>query len=366
MPICHISCKSVSHSSGRTAPAAAAYRAGDRIKNEMDGRTHDYSRKGGVAHAEIIVPEGTPKPTRAELWNAAEKADTRKNSAVAREWEVALPCELSAQERKTLALEFGRWLCAEYGVAADVAIHAPNAKGDQRNHHAHVLTTTRTWDGQLGAKTRILDAKETRAQEVTKVRKAWETLCNRALERAGSDERISAGKLPDGQTATIHVGVGAKAITRKGGEVSSRELHNERVMELRRLAAELAAAREAEPPEHQPPAPEKSEMEKRRDAILAHPSVNATVRGMLTTTGWEGWVETYEGLLGIVPGAEQEPQPAAADLDNEVLDEQIGVADAKPQAPDPALVDAAMSKLFPQRKKEDKPINKSQGRGWSR
>lgn len=248
MPICHISCKTVSHATGRTAPAAAAYRAADRIKNERDGRTHDYTRKAGVAHAEIIVPAGTPKPTRAELWNAAEKADTRKNSTVAREWEIALPCELPAQERKALALEFGRWLCATYGVAADVAIHEPNAKGDQRNHHAHVLTTTRHWgdDGQLKEKTRIFDAKETGAKEVAKVRKEWEMLCNRALERAGRDERISAGKLPDGQTATIHVGVGAKAITRKGGEVSSRERHNEQVMELRRVEAELAAAKAAE------------------------------------------------------------------------------------------------------------------------
>lgn len=371
MPICHISCKSVSHSTGRTAPAAAAYRAGDRIKNEHDGRTHDYSRKSGVEHAEIIVPDGTPKPTRAELWNAAEKADTRKNSVVAREWEVALPCELSAKERKTLALEFGRWLCAEYGVVADVAIHAPNAKGDQRNHHAHIMTTTRYWgeDGQLKEKTRILDAKDTRAQEVTKVRKAWETLCNRALERAGSNERISAGKLPDGQTATIHVGVGAKAITRKGGEVSSRELHNERVMELRRLAAELAAAREAEPPEQQapaqpeqapaaaepegpapaapspeeeaaiaatidemcgtfeePPAPaEKSDLEKRRDVILAHPQCigNNGAREVLTRDGWEQWVEPLELALGIGGKEKEQPQPAKEKTPEEIEDERI-------------------------------------------
>ena len=219
MAICHISCKTVSHATGRTAPAAAAYRAGDRLKNEMDGRTHDYSRRAGVLHAEIIVPDGTPMPTRQEIWNAAEIADKRKNSTVAREWEIALPSELSEQERRALALAFGRWLCAEYGVVADVAVHAPNAKGDQRNHHAHILTTTRTWDGKLGAKTRIFDAKETGAKEVAKVRAKWEQLCNRSLALAGRAERISAGRLPKGQIATIHVGVKETAITRRGGDV---------------------------------------------------------------------------------------------------------------------------------------------------
>lgn len=369
MSICHISCKTVSHSSGRTAPAAAAYRAGDRIKNEMDGRTHDYSRKGGVAHAEIIVPAGTPTPTRAELWNAAEKADKRKNSVVAREWEVALPCELSSTERKALALEFGRWLCATYGVVADVAIHAPNKRGDQRNHHAHILTTTRTWDGHLGAKTRILDTKETGAKEVAKVRKEWERLCNRALERAGRDERISAGRLPKGEIATIHVGVAATAVKRKGGEVSSREQHNDQVRELRELEAALAAAKAAEqqpaaPAEEPEPPEEKSEMEKRRDALLADPLCKDAVRALLTEQGWEDFVPILEEQM-----AEMRPRSAAAEeaaiavaIDETTI--RPSTDRRQPSPPRPDLVDRAMGKILPGK---PKPKTQDAGRGgWSR
>ena len=80
---------------------------------------------------------------RAALWNAAEQAETRKNSTVAREYEIALPAELSAEARRELALGLAREISERHGVAVDVAIHAPGREGDQRNHHAHLLTTTR-------------------------------------------------------------------------------------------------------------------------------------------------------------------------------------------------------------------------------
>ena len=307
---------------------------------------------------------------RAELWNAAEAAEKRKDARVAREYCVALPAELPAAERRELALEFALALADRYGCAADCCVHAPGKKGDQRNHHAHILVTTRTIgpDG-LGDKcTCELKDKDRKARglgsgpmEIKAVRALWADVCNRALERVGA-ELITAQKRTDG-LGTIHVGVAATAMERRG-ETTKRGNFNRKVKTLRaevdEAAKRLAEAKKALA-EAEAPAPEKSEMEKRRDAILAHPSVNDTVRGMLTDTGWEGWVETYEGLLGIVPGAEQEPQPAAADLDNAVLDEQIGVADAKPQAPDPALVDAAMAKILPQ--KPRKPADKSQGGG---
>jgi len=102
---------------------------------------------------------------------------------VAREWELALPSELTAEQRKDLACTFARMLVDRYGVVADVCIHEPSCMSDQRNHHAHILTTTRTYaDGILGEKTRILDSPKTSGKEVEYMRQAWANFVNRALE----------------------------------------------------------------------------------------------------------------------------------------------------------------------------------------
>ena len=79
-----------------------AYRAGEKLTNERDGITHDFSRKQGVEHAEIVLPEGVSADwarDRSDLWNAAEFAEKRKDARVAREFEIALPHELSAEQR---------------------------------------------------------------------------------------------------------------------------------------------------------------------------------------------------------------------------------------------------------------------------
>ena len=141
----HLSVKTVRRSQGRSATAAAAYRAAERIVCEREGRVHDYGRKGGVEATILVLPEHALEwaQDRERLWNAAEAAERRKDSVVAREWELALPAELTPEGRLELAQAFASALVERYGVAADVAIHAPHREGDQRNHHAHVLTTTR-------------------------------------------------------------------------------------------------------------------------------------------------------------------------------------------------------------------------------
>ena len=98
MAIYHLSVKTVSRSAGRSATGAAAYRSGERIVDERTGEVHDYTRKGGVLFSEIVTPVDAPEWAfdRSALWNAAEQAETRKNSTVAREFIVALPAELSA------------------------------------------------------------------------------------------------------------------------------------------------------------------------------------------------------------------------------------------------------------------------------
>lgn len=187
----HLAVKTISRSAGRSATAAAAYRAGAVISDQREGVVHDYTRRSGVDHTQIVLPADAPAwaADRAALWNAAEAAETRKNSTVAREFEIALPVELSAQQRQDLVLEFAREISDRHQVAVDVAIHAPGAEGDNRNHHAHLLLTTRQLGPEgLGAKTRELDQKQ--SGEVDHWRARWAEVQNLALERAGCAERV--------------------------------------------------------------------------------------------------------------------------------------------------------------------------------
>jgi len=188
----HLSVKTIKRSAGRTATAAAAYRVGERIECQREGRIHDYTRKQGIEETFIIAPENAPDwaQDRAALWNAAEASETRSNSVTAREWELSLPFEISAEVRSQITREFAEQLVSRYGVAVDVAIHAPNREGDQRNHHAHVLTSTRKLEAEgFTAKTRVLDSARTGGAEIDQMRGVWAELQNRALERAG---RLSA------------------------------------------------------------------------------------------------------------------------------------------------------------------------------
>jgi len=189
----HLSVKTIKRSAGRTATAAAAYRVGERIECQREGRIHDYTRKQGIEETFIIAPENAPDwaQDRAALWNAAEASETRSNSVTAREWELSLPFEISAEVRSQITREFAEQLVSRYGVAVDVAIHAPNREGDQRNHHAHVLTSTRKLEAEgFTAKTRVLDSAKTGGAEIDQMRGVWAELQNRALERAGEVERV--------------------------------------------------------------------------------------------------------------------------------------------------------------------------------
>ncbi len=196
MAIYHCSLKVFSRSEGHSAVAAAAYRSGSILTDERSGKTHRYHKRTGVADTFILAPPFAPKSllSRAALWNAAEASETRKNSRVAREVILALPHELSDKARAELTRDMGLYLLERYRVAVDVAIHAPCVGDghDPRNHHAHLLFTTRevTKDG-LGAKTRILDDKVSGPQEIEIIRAVWETLANDALARAGfTDAKI--------------------------------------------------------------------------------------------------------------------------------------------------------------------------------
>ena len=225
----HLAVKAISRSVGRSATAAAAYRAGVEITDERQGLVHDYTRKAGIEHREIVVPDDAPAwaSDRSALWNAAEHAERRKDAKVAREYEIALPAEISADERRELAMEFARHISDRYGVAVDVAIHAPGREGDQRNHHAHLLTTTRQVGPEgLGAKTRELDVKATASAEVEHLRETWSGMQNRALERAKVAERVdhrSFERQGAQQEATVHMGPRVSGMERRAAQIAVRE-----------------------------------------------------------------------------------------------------------------------------------------------
>ncbi len=217
MSIYHCSTKPIARSSGRSAVAAAAYRVGERLRDERQGIEHDYSQRTGVLSSELVLPKEVGKAwTREQLWNAAEGAEKRKDARTAREWEVALPAEWSRYERRMLAVGFAQDLAKRYGCAVDVAVHAPDREGDQRNYHAHLLATTRkvTTTG-LGEKCEIelSDAKRLSLglgparQEVEAVRALWAEQMNRVLERK-QQERVDHRSLERQRTEAREQGDG--------------------------------------------------------------------------------------------------------------------------------------------------------------
>jgi hypothetical protein len=219
--ICHFKVSSIQRSAGRSVTAAVGYRSAAKIKDERTGETFDYSRKRGVEYVENILPKGIAvKYTTAELWNAAEAAEKRKDAIVGREYVIALPVDLDAKEREELAVEFANQIVSRYRVAANLAIHEPGKNGDGRNYHAHIMTSTRelTTDG-FGAKTRILDCKNTSFKEIESLRILWSEMANQALEKVQSDRRMDPRSFADrdiDRIPEVHLGYVATALERRG------------------------------------------------------------------------------------------------------------------------------------------------------
>ena len=207
MAVYFLNLKTFGRANGSSAVSVAAYRAGERIRDERSGKTYDHSDRQDVMHKEIILPgqftsdEVSWARDRANLWNTAESAETRSNERVARENLVALPVELSPDQRLGLVTGFSRELADRYRFAVDCAIHAPRdfPGSDPRNFHAHLLATTREVTTQgLGAKTTLewSDAKRREIglgpaiNELLHVRQRWALATNEALQEAHLDVRI--------------------------------------------------------------------------------------------------------------------------------------------------------------------------------
>lgn len=179
----------LTRTAGDAAPAAAAYGAGVRLYDQRIRDFHDWRHRKDVVHAEIMGPEHMPQHLydREVLWNKAEELEIRKDAQVARRLIMALPHELTHEQRVLLVQDYVAREFVSRGMVADIAIHKPDlAKGqDHRNHHAHVLLTMRKVgpDGFYRTKTREWNS--TKLQMLW--RASWAEHQTRSLQIAGKN-----------------------------------------------------------------------------------------------------------------------------------------------------------------------------------
>lgn len=229
MAIYHLSAKVISRAGGRSSVAAAAYRSGGRLRDNRQGVEHDYSRKGGVVHTEILAPETAPDwmQDRDQLWNAVEAVERRRDAQLAREIEIALPRELGPGARLELIRGFVQRAFVDRGMVADLAVHEGIARDGHGQPHAHVMLTMRELTGEgFGKKDRSWNAPDL----LIGWRAAWAQEANVALEQAGRSERIDHRSLHEQYAEAQREAEQARDISQ--GELSLE--HEEKVIELNR------------------------------------------------------------------------------------------------------------------------------------
>lgn len=252
----HFSVNIISRGKGKSAVASAAYISGEKIKNEWDGVTHDYTKKQGVISKEIFLPDHAPKEykDRKTLWNSVELFEKNSNAQLARNFIISLPKELSIEENKKMIEEYIQNNFVKEGMIVDLAIHDESREGNQ-NIHAHIMTIVRpinedgTW-GQKSKKEYILDEKgekvlnkngkpKTRKVELTtwndkgnveKWRENFSDLCNKYLAKNKIEKRVdhrSFKRQGIKQIPTIHLGASASAMERKGIRTEKGDINRE-------------------------------------------------------------------------------------------------------------------------------------------
>ncbi|MCW1005260.1 MobQ family relaxase [Streptococcus anginosus] len=252
----HFSVNIISRGKGKSAVASAAYISGEKIKNEWDGVTHDYTKKQGVISKEIFLPDHAPEEykDRKTLWNSVELFEKNSNAQLARNFIISLPKELSIEENKKMIEEYVQNNFVKKGMIVDLAIHDESREGNQ-NIHAHIMTIVRpinedgTW-GQKSKKEYILDEKgekvlnkngkpKTRKVELTtwndkgnveKWRENFSNLCNEYLAKNKIEKRVdhrSFKRQGIKQIPTIHLGSSASAMERKGIRTEKGDINRE-------------------------------------------------------------------------------------------------------------------------------------------
>lgn len=264
MAIYHCSIKIISRGKGKSAVAASAYRSGEILTNEYDGVTHDFTKKRGIVHTEILLPPHAPPEftDRSILWNSVEKIEKSKNSQLAREIEIALPVELDREKQIQLVRDYVQKNFVSAGMCADIAIHDK----EDGNPHAHIMLTMRPLEqsGEWGAKSkkeyvldksgqrimlkngtlksRKVDTVDWNNKEKAEVwREAWADCVNRFLTEQNIPERVdhrSYERQGIEQIPTIHVGVSATQMERRG-IVTEKGEKNRQIKEQNRLLKEV-------------------------------------------------------------------------------------------------------------------------------
>ena len=271
MAIYHCSIKIGSRSNGQSAIAAAAYRSGDKLKDNETGQISDYTKKSGIVFSEISLCDNAPAEysDREILWNSVHSIEKNKNAQLWREFEVALPKELNRDEQIDTVRSFVKGL-NEQGMCVDWSLHD---KGDG-NPHAHIMATMRsiTEDGKWAPKSRkVYDLDENgqrifqkvdksgekqyknhkedyndwnRKERVEEWRSAWADCCNARLSERDRIDHRSYERQGMDQIPTVHEGYAARQIAAKGGISERVEINNE-IREknslLRKIAAQLKA-----------------------------------------------------------------------------------------------------------------------------
>ena len=266
MAIYHCSIKIIKRSQGRSAGAAAAYRSGQKLTNEWDGITHDYTTKGGVVPSEILLPtHAQPELSdRSTLWNSVEKSEKSRNAQLAREIEIALPAEIDRQSQIRLVRKYVDDIFVSAGMCADFSIHD---KGNG-NPHAHIMLTLRPIleNGEWGAKCRKeydLDARGQRIRlhgggfkshrvnitdwndpgKAEEWRAQWARYANAMLEFCNLSQRIdhrSYARRGLQQVPTVHMGVAASQMERRG-LATEKGTVNRKIAAQNRLLKEIKA-----------------------------------------------------------------------------------------------------------------------------
>jgi hypothetical protein len=255
--------KTVQRSQGQSVLAAAAYRSASRLVDERLAMDFDFTNKGGVEHAEILLPDGAPEALcdRSRLWNTVERSEARKDAVPAREVLLALPHELSSEQRRDLVRAFVREHITSRGMIADVALHQPGKEGDQRNFHAHILVTTRRVGPEgFGKK----DPAWWSPRQVRDWRGGWAEIQNEHLRRhlgphAPQVSHLSLAAQGIDREPTEHLGPSATALERrrqrtdKGDRNRDVRARNETTGKLRREYSKTAERLEAKAPQVEAP-----------------------------------------------------------------------------------------------------------------